>query len=296
MGKTEQILDVFQKFRMNPTPIDQYETVGKQILRQKIDSFISQGSQIKFVMLGYPMKSANDRDKVVGKLPDMAEEVSLMNLADFNTQVKKVYEPGVEVNIANDGYVFNDLLGIPDSTVQQYQEVSMDMGKTAPMNWYNLTDFYSSNLPESRDRLLNQYNVTWQELEQRILLDPDVNYLYRGMIRFMEEELAIHNYPSRNQLNKAAKILTRNMMMRNEAYSNLVKEQFSSYIRLSIHPSVNNGNKYSFQLIPGGSKSPWHCVLVVGDGYQTLHKKEAEEKGYRLVYKNNRPYNYEQNT
>lgn len=293
MGKIEQVLDIFQGFRMNPTPIDQYETVGKEILGQKISSFISKGEKIEFVMLGYPMKSANDRDKVIGKLPDMAEEVSLRNFEDFNRQVQNVYSPGVEISIVNDGYVFNDLLGIPDSVVQAYQEVSMDMGRIAPMNWYNLSDFYTSNLPSSRDKLINNYGITWQELEQRILMDPDVNYLYRGMIRFMEEELAIRNYPSRNQLNKAAKLLTRNMMMRNEAYSNLVKDQFSSHIRLSMHPSVNNGNKYSFELIPGGTRSPWHCVLVVGDVYQTLHKKEAEQKGYRLVYKDNRPYYYE---
>lgn len=299
MKTTNAVLDVFQQFRMAPTPLDQYEQVGKALLADKIESFVRAETPISFVMLGYPMKSANERDKVLGKLPDLAEEVSMQNFALFNTLVRQAYAPGVEINIVSDGYVFNDLLEISDDTVAQYQEMSQDMGKIAPMHWHNIQDFYSSagTLASMRAKLMDQFGISPEELERRILLDPDVNFLYRGMVRFMGEELAVKSFPSGNQLQKASKILTRGMMMRNEAYSNLVKEEFSQHIRLSMHPSVNNGAKYSFQLIPGSRafRSPWHTALCVASGgeYITVHKKEAEAQGMHLVNKNGRPYFYE---
>lgn len=84
------------------------------------------------------------------------------------------------------------------------------------------------------------------------------------------------------------------MMFRNEAYSNLVKAEFADCIRLSMHPSVNNGAKYSFQLIPGARHSAWHSsIALYNDGrIETIHRKDAEQKGLKLVYKNNNPYNF----
>jgi pyoverdine/dityrosine biosynthesis protein Dit1 len=115
----------------------------------------------------------------------------------------------------------------------------------------------------------------------------------------MEEELRPRGFTSGNQLTKAAKSLTREMMLRNEAYSNLVKKEFSSMVRLSMHPSVNNGAKYSFQLIPSpkAHHSAWHCALVVNnDGsLETMHRKDADALGYELVSVDNRPYYYKSN-
>lgn len=294
------VLNVFQGFRMAPTPIDQYEQKGKLLLKEKIFPFLETNRPIDFVMLGYPMKSANDRDKVIGKVPDLAEEISLKNFASFNEQVKQFHAPGVRIHIVNDGYVFNDLLDVCDNVVNEYQERAEYMGRVAPMNWYNLKDFYTSgSLNEKREKLMGQFGISDIELEKRILLDPDVNFLYRGMIHFMEQELAVKEFASRNQLHKAAKKLTRDMMLRNEAYSSLVKNEFSEYIRLSMHPSVNNGAKYSFQLIPSPKAwtSPWHCALLVNkEGeFETIHKKDALAAGHELVYKDGQPYYYKQN-
>lgn len=284
---------------MNPTPIDEYETVGKSLLANKMETFVTNNNPIDFVMLGYPIKSANDRDKVIGKLPDLAEEVSLRNFAKFNGLIQQIYNPGVKVTIVNDGFVFNDLLEVEDRTVRDYSEETKEMGKIAPMNWYTLEDFYNgSSLNTKREKLMSNFGISDVELDRRILLDPDVNYLYKGMIRFMEQELAIKEFPSNNQLHIAAKRLTRQMMLRNEAYSNLVKKEFDSSIRLSMHPSVNNGNKYSFQLIPSPEAwtSPWHCALLIKNTgtIATIHKKDAIAAGHELVYQGGRPYYFQQ--
>jgi pyoverdine/dityrosine biosynthesis protein Dit1 len=293
MYTINQILEIFEGFRMTPTPIDQYETKGKEILREKLTSFVILNKPIDFVMLGFPFKSTNIRDKVLGQLPDAAEEETLRNFARFNAAVKAVYEPGVNIHIVSDGFVFNDVLKVPDHVVYDYKSISASLAGEAPMHWYDINDFYTGgDLATKRSTVIQQFGITPEKLQFEIMNNPDVNYLYRGMVRFMEEELAMQTFASNNQHTKAAKELARTMMFRNEAYSNLVKHEFSNMVRLSMHPSINNGTKYSFQLIPGGRHSAWHCALVVTKegAIETMHRKDAILAGHELVYKDNRPY------
>lgn len=283
---------------MSPTQLDQYETIGKSILAEKMESFVNRNAPIEFVMLGFPFKSTNKRDKVIGDLPDLGEEVTLRNFAKFNESIKETYSPGVKIAIASDGYIFNDLLGVEDNTVLAYKEVSLELSGGTPVEFYDLNDFYDRNSSTSshREKVMKQFGTSPEKLQEEIMLNPDTNLLYRGMIRFMTEELATRSYVSASQSQKAAKILTRQMMLRNEAWSNLVKKEFANHIRLSMHQSVNNGNKYSFKLIPGEKAvhSAWHCAIFWdGNEYVTLHKKDAEEMGLHLVYVNGRPYYYE---
>jgi len=291
-----KIVETFEQFRMPATAIDQYQTGGKVKFANQVCQYVKTGKPIEFVMLGYPMKSPNARDKVLGVLPDLGEEASMHNFARFNTAVKQHYAPGINLTIISDGYVFSDVVGVSDRIVAAYQEAAIHMARVAPVQWYDLTDFYNkkSTLAGMRDKLNAQFGITDQELEQRVLFDPDVNALYRGMIRFMELDLAIHPYDSANQLHKAAKRTARAMMLRNEAYSQLIATEFSDYIRLSMHPGTNT-KKFSFQLIPGANAhhSPWHGTVVnTGTEYVTMHKRDAEAAGYQLVYKEGQPYNY----
>lgn len=287
----DNILDVFELFRMAPTPKDQYQQTGRALLREKITPFINDLNPIEFVMLGFPFKSTNTRDKVLGIKPDLGEELTLKTFSQFNDMVSVFYPPGIRMNVVSDGFVFNDILHTDDKVVEEYKEISMDMGRD--VRWFDLRDFYGKSLKTGREKLTEQFGITPDKLQQDILFNDDVNMLYKGMTRFMMEELVINNYPSTNQLQKAAKILTREMMFRNEAYSNLVKEEFKDYVRLSMHPSINSGAKYSFQLIPGGTHSAWHCVIVVDNNkHITMHRKDAETAGYRIETRNNQPYNY----
>lgn len=292
------IIQVFQGFRMNPLQIDEFETKGKQVMIDKLLPFINANKPIKFSIMGFPMKSPNDRDKTIGHLPDLAEQETLKNFDAFNIAIKQVYPPGIQVSIISDGFAFNDVMEVQDKIVEQYQEISMDMSKDMSINWFNLKDFYSKNisLETMRNKLIAQHGITEQVLEQRILFDTDVNMLYKGMIRFMNLDIAIRDYSSKSQLQKAAKIMARTMMFRNEAYSKLVQAEFSDHIRLSMHPSINNGTKFSFQLIRSEHAwtSAWHCALMIReDGqFETIHKKDAEARGLELVSVNNQPFYY----
>jgi pyoverdine/dityrosine biosynthesis protein Dit1 len=296
MECVKNILNEFEKFRMPATQIDQYETGGKMALAKQICGYVKNNKPIEFVILGYPMKSPNARDKVLGVLPDFGEQVSMQNFSAFNASIKQHYQPGINLTIISDGYVFGDVVSVSDKVVAAYEEATVEMTKIAPVQWYNLTDFYSkkSTLKSLRDKLTQQFGITDAELEHRILFDADVNALYKGMIRFMELDLAIHTYDSGNQLHKAAKRTAREMMLRNEAYSALIATEFADYIRLSMHPSTNT-KKFSYQLIPGQNAhhSPWHGVVVKnGNEFFTMHKRDAEAAGYRLEYYEGRPFNY----
>jgi pyoverdine/dityrosine biosynthesis protein Dit1 len=296
MQQLSNVLQVFEKFRMPPSKINEWETGGRDLFSTQLEPFITANKQIEFLMLGYPFKSTNHVHKTLGVLPDLAEEVSMKNFEDFGKQISEVYTPGVKITLLSDGFVFNDILEERDSVVDEYAEVAREMARAAPVQLLSLKDVYGGlDLSTARSKLLDHFGVSEIELESRILTDPNTTMLYRGMIRFMEEELAFKTFPSKRQHHLAAKSLARVMMFRNEAYSQLANSEFSSNIRLSMHPTTNKG-KYSFQLIPSPEAwtSPWHCALLTkcNGVVATIHKKDAELAGYELVKINGRDYAY----
>lgn len=295
--KAQEIVTAFEGFRMPPTFIDEFNQGGREQLLAQITPFVEQNKTIEFMMLGYPFKSTNHRDKTIGTLPDLAEEISLMHFGYFGRTISEIYPPGVHIHLVSDGFVFNDLLDEQNKVVEEYAEVTKDMARQAPVQLVSLRDFYPGDcLTMAREKLMTHFGITDVELESRIILDHNVNALYRGMIRFMEEELAFRSFASKRQHHLAAKTLAKKMMFRNEAYSHLASHEFPSRIRLSMHPTTNRG-KYSFQLIPSPKAwtSPWHCALLIdneGD-YATVHKKDAEAAGHELVERGGRPFYYQ---
>lgn len=297
MEATSNILAAFEDFRMPPIPGDQYDQMGRHALADKVRPFVERGEPIRFTMLGFPMKSNNDRDKVLGVLPDLGEEVALAQFAALDTRIREHYAPGAQFRIVSDGYAFNDVLGTPDDTVARYTDQVRELAPWS-VELLDINTFYGpGSLAGKREKLVEQFGITPEELERRIMFDPDVNSLYRGMMRSMFEDTAILPFPSNSQHQKEAKRLAREMMLRNEAYSALVRHEMGDHIRLSMHPSLNNGTKYSFALVPGplAKHSPWHCAIAIHpDGtMETIHRKEAEQRGYDLQMRNGRPYNFQ---
>lgn len=296
MDAISEIVSVFERFRMPLSANDQFETKGRAHMIDKVTAFVEKDLPVKFSMLGYPFKSINERDKVIGKTPDLGESLSLTNFAHFADSIREVYSPGAQFSIISDGYIFSDLMKVDDRVVAQYSEENKGLSSGMPIRWFDINDFYPKELSmqDKREKVMQQFGISPEELERRILFDPNVNYLYRGMMLFMKGDMAIWNYPTGSQLQKHAKIMAREMMFRNEAYSALIRSNFADHIRLSMHQSNNDGTKYSFQLIPSpkAKHSPWHAaILVRKDGsLETMHRKEATEAGHELVYENGKPF------
>lgn len=299
MTQLENVMAVFERYRMRDTNISRWDQGGRLVLATRLDQFIANGKRLEFLMLGYPFKSPNHVHKTLGPRPDMAEEVSLANILNFADDVARVYPPGVKLTILSDGYMFNDVFGVDNYSTDLYHDEMLGMIKDVgtPVELLALTDLYPKMCTSMAvDHMIRNFGLDETEVERRILTDPNVNWLYRAFIRFMEEELK-PRIASVEKRHKEAKRRARVMMSRNECYSQYAEKEMSGLIRLSMHATTND-HKWGFQLVPGPSAkhSPWHCALVVGrdSGYATMHKVDAEAAGLELVYKNQQPYYYAQ--
>ncbi|KAF7596209.1 hypothetical protein BBP40_002741 [Aspergillus hancockii] len=81
--------------------------------------------------------------------------------------------------------------------------------------------------------------------------DSSTLALYRGFSRFMLEDLDRHPLTdslSRSRRKKLAARVSFEMILRNQAYSNLVELMFPDHLRLSIHAHNNSGPKFGIRL------------------------------------------------
>ncbi|GAB3638680.1 hypothetical protein GCM10027422_42700 [Hymenobacter arcticus] len=88
----------------------------------KLHYYISQGQPIHLILPAFPAKSPNPH-KVLGKLPDLGEEIALTFLQSLCNDIRQVYAPGARISICADGRVFADLVQVSDAEVSAYNEV-----------------------------------------------------------------------------------------------------------------------------------------------------------------------------
>lgn len=72
-----------------------------------IDQFVTAGTRVETCLPAFPFKSANKVYKVLGPLPDKAEELALERLNSMCTRIRDVYPPGAKVTIISDGTTYN---------------------------------------------------------------------------------------------------------------------------------------------------------------------------------------------
>ncbi|KAH7131272.1 pyoverdine/dityrosine biosynthesis protein [Dactylonectria macrodidyma] len=131
--------------------------------------------------------------------------------------------------------------------------------------------------------------------------DETLIALYRGFSRFMLEDLELHPSTKTQTKSQRKKLSTKvafEMILRNQAYSNLVEILYPNYVRLSIHAHNNAGPKFGIQLfdaskvrvvenlspdgIPMASEdllhvpTPWHNSVVEMEGCDYLLVTKAK--------------------
>lgn len=74
-----------------------------------IDRFVLAGERVEACLPAFPFKSANKVYKVLGSLPDKAEELALQRLNHMCARIKDVYKPGARVTIISDGITYNGM-------------------------------------------------------------------------------------------------------------------------------------------------------------------------------------------
>jgi hypothetical protein len=104
----EKVLDVLGTILLTKLPgAHQKWDQGTPTFIAVIQKFVEKGEPVKMALPAFPWKSANKVEKVLGTLPDKAEEVSLARLNGICERIRKFYRPGAEVLIISDGLVYN---------------------------------------------------------------------------------------------------------------------------------------------------------------------------------------------
>lgn len=104
-AKATQVLSIIEQYGLN------YERSGKwdgfETFLPIVAGQIARREPIRMLLPGFPFKSPNTRDKVLGVLPDLGEELALKHLDGLCEKIKAVYEYGAECHITSDGLVYN---------------------------------------------------------------------------------------------------------------------------------------------------------------------------------------------
>lgn len=102
------ILDIFLEYSLNKFEYseDRLEGYGDGFL-SVIGRFVSEGARVQACLPAFPFKSANKVYKVLGSLPDKAEELALERLNTLCKRVQDIYPPGASIVIISDGITYN---------------------------------------------------------------------------------------------------------------------------------------------------------------------------------------------
>jgi len=302
----QKILAEFMNFRRVPQSSDVCANVGCQrcssLYLPKIISAVTRNAPATFVLPAFPGKSPN-LEKVLGHLPDFAEQLSFNFLGNLCRRIKEYYKPGVQIILCSDGRVFSDVVGMKESNVTAYQ---MELDKLIKrmslfdITTFNLDDFYDKlSFGQMRDELMKCYGKSLDYLKDKVRsgvsssAGPDereANSIYRGITRFLfEDSTYLGQTKSRSAIQKESRSRAYEVIRRSNAWSDLIAERFPEAVRLSIHPQACGSRKLGIRLIGDETwMTPWHGVAVeTKSGYVLLKRLQAEALGADLIYSSN---------
>jgi pyoverdine/dityrosine biosynthesis protein Dit1 len=266
----------------------------------RVRRFVSAGEPIHFLLPAFPAKSPNSR-KVLGRLPDMAEELALGFLQRVCDEIGALYEPGARITICSDGRVFSDLVGVSDDDVSDYgREISRllkSLGSKS-LDLFQMEDLFDVDAHSAmRDQLLLNYADSVDAIKERTRKHEHHQALFNGIQRFLfEDRVAIETDRSRTKVRNECGERTYQVIQRSDAWGRLLNDCFPAALRLSIHPQNPHSEKIGILLGAANDAwlTPWHGVAVNTNGkFQLMRRHEAEALGARLVSRAGRPSHYQ---
>ena len=107
---SRKILGVIFEYALNKfDDMSERHAAGAPKFLSIITGFVREGKQLQMCLPAFPFKSANKVYKVLGTLPDKAEELALSRLNSMCTSIGDFYLPGAKLTIISDGLVYNGL-------------------------------------------------------------------------------------------------------------------------------------------------------------------------------------------
>jgi pyoverdine/dityrosine biosynthesis protein Dit1/AcrR family transcriptional regulator len=296
-GETARVvLDrIIRRRRVLPgTPVEASEA-ARALHVQRVQYFVDAKQPIELVLPAFPAKAPN-ANKVLGRLPDLAEQLALESLASLLSEIAEAHPPGAELIICSDGHVFADVVGVRDADVAAYrrrlEEMIHDLG--APIRVFGLEDAFGPTSPAAARRLLLEtYGVDLEEIRARADRSPSHRAQLDGIHRFLfEDEIARDPDASRSQVRKRTREPACEVVRRSEAWGQLVAAAFPRALRLSIHPQPDISSKIGISLLATDDAwlTPWHAVaLFEGDRVRLVHRSDADALGAVVVDEDGAP-------
>ncbi|MEW9520516.1 L-tyrosine/L-tryptophan isonitrile synthase family protein [Streptomyces tubercidicus] len=260
--------------------------------------FVERGEQIVLTMPAFPCKSPNPA-KVLGKLPDQGEYLSLLFLNDLCHRIQKLHAPGARLIICSDGHIFSDFIRVPDDHVDAYADELRALINKAGLTQISVFDLREvlgkiSN-DDKRALVHDKYAPSVDDLRAQMRTDEETLRLYRGITRFLVEDTADFE-GTRSALQRECRRRAYGVIQRSRAWGDLIADHFPATFRLSIHPQHVGSPKYGIRLLesPDAWMTPWHSTaLLREDGtWQLLPRAKAEEAG-RLIVRDGRASHFE---
>jgi pyoverdine/dityrosine biosynthesis protein Dit1 len=265
-------------------------------LRQ-LAAFVRVGDPILFTLPAFPCKSPNPA-KVLGRLPDEGERLSLRFLDDLCARIAHIYPPGAQVLICSDGHIFGDLIGVPDHDIDAYARelaTMLALEHLTHLSLFTLADVLGNIPYDTKRRLVHdRYAPSVDELRARAKEDPHLMRLYLGITRFLLDDTTGF-VGTRSALQRACRQRAYGVIQRSRAWGALIADCHPRSVRLSIHPQPV-GDKFGIQLLGCEDTwtTPWHsCALRHPDGTWQLMPRAAAEKLGTVVMRNGRPSHVE---
>ncbi|NWJ72652.1 L-tyrosine/L-tryptophan isonitrile synthase family protein [Pseudonocardia sp. ICBG1122] len=284
----EDVLAILLRHRRAPRDEPAPERSAFDPQRAQIRAAVTAGTPLRLVLPAFPCKSPNPA-KVLGRLPDAGERLSLHHLDRIRAEIAAVHEPGARVLVCSDGHVFADLIGVPDPHVDDYGAALRDLAAAERLpgfEFFDLAHAYPGRSHDERRVLLDRlWAPTVEQLRQRCRTDPSERALYLGIVRFLVEDAADHE-GSRAALQRRSRERAYRVVARSNAWSALVADRFPDGVRLSIHPHPAGSSKLGVRLVRADDAwtTPWHSCAVRGrDGTWSLQRADRARRSGRLV-------------
>jgi len=266
----------------------------------KVRRFVAANEPIHFLLPAFPAKSPNPQ-KVLGRLPDMAEETALRFLEGVSDELKHVYSPGARISICSDGRVFSDLVGVTDEDVSNYSvelRLMMERISARALDFFSMEDLFDvEDHATMREQLVIHYADSLAAIENRAHQHEHHRTLFNGIQRFLfEDRLGVGTTKSRNQVRNECKDLAYQVIRRSDGWSRLLSDCFPTALRLSIHPQGPHSDKIGILLGEANDSwlTPWHGVAVnQQDKFTLMRRHEAEALGAKIVEREGRPSHYQ---
>ncbi|ANY10608.1 hypothetical protein AFB00_29825 (plasmid) [Pseudonocardia sp. HH130630-07] len=232
---------------------------------------------------------------MIGRLPDAGERLSLHHLDRVRAEIAGRYEPGARVLICSDGHVFADLIGVPDTHVDDYGAALRTLVAAEGLpgfDFFDLSHAYPDHDHVARRALLDgRWAPSVDGVRERCRADPAERALYLGIVRFLVEDAAGQG-GSRAARQRRSRERAYRVLARSNGWSALVADRFPDAVRLSIHPHPAGSPKLGIRLVRTEDSwtTPWHsCAVRDRDGRWSLDRADAVREVGRLVLRGDRP-------